>query len=127
MQTKSWSIPARAAFRPDEVLQLRLTTHDRATVIAVDGALDISTCHLLTELAQTTVQHCRPGHQLILDITGLRLVAAAGIRALLSIRDDAVNNGIRLVLRNPGPLVERALTITNSLALFQTEIMLPDD
>jgi anti-anti-sigma factor len=102
----------------DQALRLCMKDAGSVVVIEVDGDLDIATSHLLIELGGVALID---GRALVVDLARLRVFAAAGVRALLQLRDAAAARATRLVLRNAGPVMHRVLTITDTADAFEIE------
>jgi anti-anti-sigma factor len=81
----------------------------------------MNTTELLTESAKSVLD-TDPPTVLVLDLAALRFLCAAGIRALLEVRDAAAAGGARLILRNPSPITCRILTITGLLDTFEIKM-----
>jgi len=101
-----------------ELLTARLVESGPMTVIKVVGDLDMSTTHLLTELADAVLQAHSP-LVMTLDLAGLRFLCADGIRALLQVRDAAAARSTHLVLQDPSPITCRVLKVTDLLDAFE--------
>jgi anti-anti-sigma factor len=82
-------------------------TDASSTVVAAAGDIDLASApqlhrHLLV----------LPDRDTVLDMSGVSLLAAAGLTALLDTQDRLTRAGARLVLAAPSPPVRRALAIT---------------
>jgi len=86
------------------------------TVIKVVGELDVSTTHILAELADE-VARARPA-RVVLDAADVTFFCAGGLRALLGVQQLVTAAGGQLLLRAPSPCVCRVLTITGTADLF---------
>ena len=117
MSTRRLTFPLTRNPRPDELLTLRLSVTGPTAVIEVAGELDMSTSHLLTDLATSTLRDQAPS-ALVLDLTDLRFFCADGIRALVQTNDAATARSARLLLRNPSPMTRKVLTVTGMLDAF---------
>jgi len=53
-----------------------------------------------------------PDGDIVLDFSGVRLLAAAGLRVLLDLHDRRARAGMRVVLAAPSPSVQRVLVVT---------------
>ena len=53
-----------------------------------------------------------PDDDIVLDFSGVRLLAAAGLRVLLDLHDRRARAGMRVVLAAPSPSVQRVLVVT---------------
>jgi anti-anti-sigma factor len=106
--------------RSQDLLTLRLLESGPVTVIKVVGDLDMNTTRLLTEFTNS-VLNTDPPTVLVLDLAALRFFCAAGIRALLEVRDAAAGGSTRLILRSPSPITWRILAVTGMLDTFEIE------
>lgn len=78
-------------------------------VLAARGEVDISTADLLTECG---LRELSTGPtSLVLDLSGVTFFSAAGLRALLALRDAAAQ-GTQLVLLDPSPSVRLVLELS---------------
>jgi anti-anti-sigma factor len=118
MSTRPSSFTLGTQFRPEHLLTLRLPESGPVTVIEVVGDLDIATAHLLTEFVEAAL-HPQPPMIVVLDLAGLRFFCAAGVGALLQVRDAAAAHAAQLILRDPSPITSRILTVTDMLDVFQ--------
>ena len=88
-----------------------LTVHVRTipapTLVTVAGEIDISTAPQLRDRMLPL-----PDDDLVLDISGVRLCAAAGLRVMLDLQDRRARRGAQLVLAGPAPTVRRVLCVT---------------
>jgi anti-sigma B factor antagonist len=105
---------------PDEPnFSLDLHCDGTVTVIEVDGELDAATAHLLTDLVQYVPTH--PTRRVVLDLYRLQFLSAAGITALLHIRQQVTDAGGELSIRGTCPVTRRVLHITGLLEEFDLE------
>lgn len=103
----------------EPVLSLSLTCHGDVKVIVINGELDLATCHLLTEFVDRVAAD-RPA-RFVIDMAGVTFFCAAGLSALLRVRETVTAAGGRLVLRAPSRSARLVLTITDTDRLFLTE------
>lgn len=95
---------------PPAMLSLRMTTSRAVTIVTVSGEVDADNAHLIPELVD-----CLPDNQLqrlVLDLAQVTLLGAAGVEALLRVRDSVAVKGGQLILRNPSPTVSTVLAGT---------------
>lgn len=112
------SRPLTAA-RP--ALELSTDVLDAATVvIRARGDLDGDTAARLTDLVDRVFTGRVPA-LLVLDLAGLEFMGAAGITALLHVRDVVGAGGGRLVLREPSAPVRLVLRLGRVTDLFTIE------
>lgn len=85
--------------------------HDGATPwIVVRGEVDMSTAHLITELAEHTL--ARRPDRLVLDLSRVTFFSAHGITALLRTRHAATCAEVTLTLHAAAPCVTHLLAAT---------------
>jgi anti-anti-sigma factor len=89
-----------------------------ATLVAISGEVDIATVAELRE-------HLRaiPGRHTVVEMSGVELLSAAGLTALLELRDRLARVGARVVLAAGPACVRRVLTVSGldvELALAPT-------
>jgi len=114
MSTQYLSVTRPAG--PDApVLSLALTCGP-ITVVELSGDVDMSTAHLITELATRVCE--RHPSQVILDMTEVSFFCAAGITALLHARNTIKDAGGKLLLRHPSTITMRILTATGTADIF---------
>jgi anti-anti-sigma factor len=81
------------------------------------GELDLATASEF-ERAVADISH----GDVVVDVSRLEFVDAAGLRALASLRNRlATDGGGQVVLRSPRPAIRRVLTIANVVDLFHLE------
>jgi len=88
-------------------LIVEVRTTPAPTLVTVAGEIDILTAPELRDQVHTV-----PDGDIILDLSGVRLLAAAGLRVLLELRDHRARAGMRVVLAAPSPSVQRVLVVT---------------
>jgi anti-anti-sigma factor len=76
-------------------------------LVTVAGEIDILTASELRDQLSTL-----PDGDIVLDFSGVRLLAAAGLRVLLELLDRRARAGMREVLAAPSPSVQRVLVVT---------------
>jgi anti-sigma B factor antagonist len=113
----------RLFFTPplDAPLTLTVTRSDPVTQVRVSGVIDMSTRQLLDEFVEHLIDGGPPA-DIIMDLSEVRLLAAAGISALLRAQRSIAAASGRLILRDPSPLTSRVLDITGSTQLFDIEV-----
>jgi stage II sporulation protein AA (anti-sigma F factor antagonist) len=88
-----------------------LTVHIRTvpapTLVTIVGEIDLLTAPELRAHVLAV-----PDGDVVLDASGVELLAAAGLRVLLDLQDRRARAGARLVLAAPSPPVWRILAIT---------------
>ncbi|MEU8607299.1 STAS domain-containing protein [Actinoplanes sp. NPDC048791] len=97
------------------------TVEDGAvTVVRACGELDQDTAPALTEHTDQLVAGRSP-LVLVLDLAGVDYLGAAGITALLYVRDAVGRRGGRLVLREPSSQVRKVLQLGQVAGLFAAD------
>lgn len=78
--------------------------------VELSGELDFASAPLLQQVLD---QLCRDGYpEVVLDLSGLTFLSAAGLTVFLRADDQLRDTGGRLILERPGRLVRRVLAIT---------------
>jgi anti-sigma B factor antagonist len=78
--------------------------------VILSGELDLASA---PNLEQVLDQLCRDGYpEVVLDLSGLEFLSAAGLTVFLRAHDQLRDTGGRLILNRPGRLVRRVLAIT---------------
>jgi anti-sigma B factor antagonist len=103
----------------DAVLHVSVDEPDAgAVVVSLGGELDLRTSDgiaaCLTELVT--------GNDVVVDLTGLRFVDAAGIGALVGARVEADERGRTITLRHPAEKVATMLRLTELDKVFPIEV-----
>ena len=88
-------------------LIVEVRTAPAPTLVTVAGEIDILTASELRDQVRTL-----PEGDIVLDFSGVRLLAAAGLRVLLDLHDRRARAGMRVVLAAPSPSVRRVLVVT---------------
>jgi len=116
------SVPPSAASgstlaQGEPALVLVVSTPGPSTVVKAVGELDIDTVAQLTHLLDdlTAAGTHLP---LVLDLRQITFMSAAGITALLYVRDLLASEGGRLMLHRPTPWVRRVLAMSEMISLF---------
>ena len=84
-------------------------------LVAVAGEIDIATTAELRDRV-----FAMPDGDVILDMSGVRLLAAAGLTVLLELHDARARVGARLVVAAPSRPVRRVLAVTGHETTFLT-------
>jgi anti-sigma B factor antagonist len=100
-------------------LTLRVVRHTPVAIVAAEGELDTDTTdHLVNQMSELA----RSGaSRLVLDLSCITFCGAAGIRALLTVRETVAAENRVLILRDPSLLVREVLIITGVVGLFSIE------
>jgi anti-anti-sigma factor len=105
--------PVARPTRPDEpILTLDLDRQGPVPLITVRGEVDLSTAHLISELAEDVIAG-RPA-RLVLDLFGVTFFSAHGISALLRIQHSAASAGVTLTLLRTAPCVTYLMAVTDT-------------
>lgn len=119
LQRVSPDRPARSAAPHPGVNAPTVTAHPirpGVVVLAVRGEVDACTGHPLRD---RLLEHLRPtGPQLVIDLTEVTFLGAAGLTVLVTVREAAVAAGIRLCVVARTRPVLLPLSITGLDALF---------
>jgi anti-sigma B factor antagonist len=100
----TWPCPNPSEF------SLLVVTQNLDIVIQLCGELDLDALASLEEcLEHATAEGPR---RLVVDLSGLDFLDAAGIGALLRARSTAASSGVDFVLDSPTPPVHRVLDVT---------------
>ncbi|MER7586290.1 STAS domain-containing protein [Micromonospora sp. NPDC127501] len=111
--TRSHAQPTRRHAQPAKaIMTLDLHNDRHAPVIAVSGEVDMSTAHLISELAEHVITR-RPA-RLVLDLSGVTFFSAHGISALLRTQRAAESAEVALALRAAAPCVTYLLSVTST-------------
>ena len=96
-------------------LLICIRTAPAPTLVTVTGEIDILTAPQLRHQILAI-----PDGDVVLDFSRVRLLAAAGVRALLALHGHQAQTGARLVLAGPTPVVRRVLAVTG---LYRTLVI----
>ncbi|MEU8111207.1 STAS domain-containing protein [Micromonospora sp. NPDC048947] len=111
--TRQHAQPTRRHAQPAKpIMTLDLHNDRNAPMITVSGEVDMSTAHLISELAEHVITG-RPAH-LVLDLSGVTFFSAHGISALLRTQRAAESAEVTLALRATAPCVTYLLAVTGT-------------
>jgi anti-anti-sigma factor len=99
------------------VLSLTTVAAGLVTVLRLTGELEMDTAGLLTDRVDDLVAVHAP-LLVVLELDRLELLDAAGITALLKVRDTLTSHGGHLVLRRPAACAQRVLSLARAIDLF---------
>ena len=100
-------------FRPFEITVER---RDDKAVLTVAGELELASTG---ELEQEVRRARAAGYSVVvLDLRKVAFIDSAGLRVLLSLRNDAKRAGYTLCLVPPAPAIQRIFEITRTRGLF---------
>ncbi|MEU0156340.1 STAS domain-containing protein [Micromonospora fulviviridis] len=97
-------------------MTLALDSDGPASLITVRGEVDMSTAHLISELAEHVVAR-RPA-RLTFDLSRVTFFSAHGISALLRTQFVATRAGVAMALRNAAPCVTYLLAATGTRTIL---------
>jgi anti-anti-sigma factor len=97
----------------------RVETTGGAIVIYVTGTIDIANCESLRDAIEP---HLGPNQTIVLDLSGVQLMASAGLAILVQARGQLTGDGGSLVLRNPSEVARRVLTAAGTEYLLAHEV-----
>jgi len=97
-------------------LTIGVDDRDDATVIALDGELDLASAPDLADVAARKVADGQVN--LIIDLSKLTFCDSAGLRVFVRYRSELDARGGRLVLAAPQPIVRRVLEVSGLVELF---------
>ncbi|MEE1799408.1 STAS domain-containing protein [Streptomyces sp. JV176] len=101
---------------PPEPLAVVVTTPSPDTVeVRLDGEMDYETSYEVIDTVRQLLRTHRGVARLELHCGGLTLCDSMGLSALLMIRRLAESDGVRLVLTERRPSLERVLRVTGTL------------
>jgi anti-anti-sigma factor len=108
--------------RPDAVLRLTVQEDNGHAIIAATGEIDASTAPALRAAIRDQVRARR--QRLIIDLTGVSYLAAAGVGVLVSAHKHTrtqVNGRFAVVCTAEAALsIRRIKTLTQGLAVYET-------
>jgi anti-sigma B factor antagonist len=87
-------------------------------IVEIIGEMNSDTSNKIYE---TIISHIDPREQVVLDMTKVRYVSSAGIRALLLLYRSLLDGGGKVVLVGLSEELEEVLSITGFLEFFQTQ------
>lgn len=103
------------------LLSLTVSTEGAvAVVVQVRGAVEMASAGLLLD-AVDTVLASQPPQVLVLDLSGVTFFSAAGITALLAVRQHVAAAGRTLVLRRPSRITSVVIDIVDLRDEFTIE------
>lgn len=101
----------------DPHLTLEMSRSGPVTVVTVKGEVDGDNAHLLAELVESLGS--TQSERLVLDLAQVTFLAAAGVEALLRVRDAVTTKSGQLIVRNPSAIVLTVLAGTRVVRSFQ--------
>ncbi|MGW2262670.1 STAS domain-containing protein [Streptomyces sp. NPDC001780] len=99
---------------PDPLAVVVTTPRADTVVVRLDGAMDFETAYEVVDTVRQLLRLHRGVRTLELHCGGLTLCDSAGLSALLLIRRLTEGDGVRLVLSECRPALDRLLEITGT-------------
>jgi anti-anti-sigma factor len=90
---------------------------DAVAVVTLSGEVDTINCARLRQAATDLLSQNRPG-EIVLDMSAVTFLDSAGVRTLLTCREDALRAGRRFTLRQPHEHVRQVLVICGIEDMF---------
>lgn len=106
------NVMGAGAVRADDepVFAVEVSSDAVRSRVILNGELDLASAPYLEQVLD---QLCRDGYpEVVLDLSGLEFLSAAGLTVFLRADDQLRDTGGRLILNCPGRLVRRVLAIT---------------
>jgi anti-sigma B factor antagonist len=91
-----------------------LATGDRCELL-VSGELDLLTANLVAELGTINLESCQ---SLVIDLKDVSFMDGRGLRALLELRQVALETGKSVTVANPHPRVRTVLSLAGLEGAF---------
>lgn len=105
-----------------EPLHLTTSRQGATVIVHVSGELDIATTSVLRDHLLDILRETYHGHwkidEVVMELSGLSFIDAAGLGALVSINDHARRTATPFLLSGITPQVKRLLLITGLTAHF---------
>jgi anti-anti-sigma factor len=80
--------------------------------LAVAGEIDIMTAPGVQRFLETQLSSTVPGTTVVVDLSGVDVLSAAGVGVLVRVRDEAARRGVRLVADPVSAQARRVLDLT---------------
>jgi anti-anti-sigma factor len=100
-------------------MDIRSTTLDGVTVLALTGRLDANTATLLEEESKKFFS--TPEQELVLDLAELEYLSSAGLRVLLGLLKAVRASGRSLSIRNSNETVREVFAMTGFSRILPLE------
>ncbi len=102
--------------RPGDLeVSVESSSGGRATVVRVDGDLDMATCPELVE----ALGRADAGTRIVIDLSGCTFLDSSAVRVLVSTARAAESDGGDVVLVTKDPGILRVLQIASVATMFQ--------
>lgn len=92
-----------------ELLTVQIDTRGSAVVVAVRGELDLATVPVLRARLDEVGERPAP---LVVDLSGVRFIASAGLALLVDLQRRCEERGVTLAVVATGGVVPRAIQVT---------------
>ncbi|HEX8630688.1 MAG TPA: STAS domain-containing protein [Catenuloplanes sp.] len=110
--------PARPTDRyRDPHLTLQMSRSGPVTLVSVRGEVDTDNAHLIPELVDSLTSNA--SQRVLLDLANVTFLSAAGVEALLRVRDIVAGKAGQLIVRDPAPIVLTVFAGTRVTRGFQ--------
>jgi anti-sigma B factor antagonist len=93
-----------------ELLTVHIDTRSSAVIISVSGELDLATVPMLRERLESVDE--TSGAPLVVDLSGVRFIASAGLALLVDLQRRCDERGVSLAVVATGSVVPRAIQVT---------------
>jgi anti-anti-sigma factor len=103
--------------RPATTLSYHALAGSTSHRVVVTGEIDIATVGALTRFLAARIAAASPAGRLQVDLSGVSLCTAVGVRALVAAAREARERGVALQYRPHSPAVALALDICGHLEL----------
>lgn len=98
-------------------LTLRMSRSGPVTLVTVQGEVDTDNAHLIPELVDSLTSNA--SQRVLLDLANVTAIGAAGVEALLRVRDIVTGKAGQLIVRDPAPNVLTVFAGTRVTRGFQ--------
>lgn len=97
---------------------MNIDTHQAGdvTVVTLDGEIDSSTAGYVEEQLLPLIG---PGRKLLLDMSGISYISSVGLRVLLLLHRESVNQEGQIVLTGLSEMIHDTMFITGFLEFFE--------
>src|ERR1700754_2614907 len=90
---------------PEELISVRRTTRGRATVLTVEGDVDVATASVLRRAVDEALAEAGP-HPLVIDLTGVTFLASRGLSTPVEApREASASSPLRVVVDHTRPVI----------------------
>jgi anti-sigma B factor antagonist len=103
---------ARPSSSGEHAMGLSAARHGTASVVSPRGRIDHASAEAFKEALAPHLGECRPGHPLVLDLSGVDYIASVGLRVLMLAARQARAQGGTLLVASLTPLVREIFEIS---------------